>query len=363
MTHLRALLSERAKGAVLLPEYQQALKQLLAGDVATFLAFSKKVVELITPDGGLAPPDWFGALGVPKRNALLSLRKEALTFQAVAAELPDLNHKLTYGLNRYSSGWEKNLRTLELATAVGDAEREIKHGDFTVIPVPGVTKAKQTTALAALDAAADKIRAKFPQILYGKVFLATHLSRKTVAHYVVNSDTIHLDVNAKKRIDDVYTICHEFGHRYEDKFLDKKLKARFWELSTQPVFEMFEFDALLRDRVANEVVFLAKEKAQDHKIPRMSDELEAWLRSPDGPRDIRRAIADFLSGKLNEKQLHATAKGTKDVRVKGKVLRLPLAVTSYGGTKPSENWAEAFAHYVLGMPLAPEIQSLMNEAT
>lgn len=353
-----------AKGGVaLVPEYQRALKLLEAGDATPMMALGQKVIDIITPGGGLTPPDWFGALGVPKRNAILSLRKDALRFQAIAAAQQDpKNVKLDYGLWRSVSGWGKDLRTLELATVVGDVGREIKHGPFVVVPVPGVTQAQQNIALEALDAATDKIRAKFPQVLYGKVFLATHLSRKTVAHYVVTSDTIHLDVGAQKRFDDIHTICHEFGHRYEDKFLDKKLKAKFWELSTQPVREVFEFDAKLRDQVADEVVFFAKERALGRTLPKMSSELEAWLRSPDGPSDIRRAIADFLTGKIDEKKLHALAKGTKDAKVMGKVLREPLAVTDYGGTKPSENWAEAFAHYVMGKPLAPELAEILDEA-
>jgi hypothetical protein len=40
----------------------------------------------------------------------------------------------------------------------------------------------------------------------------------------------------------------------------------------------------------------------------------------------------------------------------------PLYESYYGATKPSENWADAFAMYVLGMPLPDELKAVLDEA-
>ena len=69
----------------------------------------------------------------------------------------------------------------------------------------------------------------------------------------------------------------------------------------------------------------------------------------------------FLAGSLDERALHAGVMGPKDQEVPtDKVLHGPLAVTPYGATDPAENFAEAFAHLVLGMPLAPELQAVLS---
>jgi len=360
----RWLIAKGSRGVPLQPEYDKALKALEDGDYKPIVVFGKKVIEIITPGGGLLPADWFGALGVAKRNAISTLRKKILAFDPGSFSPGDLEKP---GIRAYLvmevQSWGKAIRTLEIATAVGDTEREIKHGPFTVIPVPGVTQAQQNAALDALDAAADKIRAKFPKVLYGKIFLATHLSRKTVAHYVVDNDTVHLDVNANKKIGDIYTICHEFGHRFDYKFLDRDLKNQFWKLSTRKIYEVIEFDSKLREQVADEVVSLANERVLGRPLPKMSSELVAWLKSPDGPNDIKRSIGEYLTGKMDEKVLHAEAKGKKDAKVMtDKVLHGPLYVTEYGKTNPGENFAEAFAHYVLGMNMAPELVEILSQA-
>lgn len=353
-----------AKGGISLrPEYEKALKALEQGDLEPIRAFGDKVQEIITPGGGLNPADWFGALGTAKRNAIKKLRRDIESNRLYLSRANVSNPQmLAYSIDRVRE-WGKGLRTLELATEVGDQEREIHHGPFIVVPVPGVTKAAVDAALEALDAAAEKIRPKFPQVLYGKVFLANHLAKNTSAHYVYSSDSLSLNVKASRRFDDIYTICHEFGHRYDHKFLEKSLKNKFWALSTRKQYEFIQFDEKLRDKVADEVVFLAKQRAIGKPLPKMSPELEAWLKSPDGPTNIKRYIGEFLTYTIDEAKLHAAAKGKKDALVTtGKVLQEPLAVTSYGATNPTENFAEAFAHYVLGKALAPEFVEILNEA-
>jgi hypothetical protein len=352
----------KGKGLDLRPEYEKALKALEAGDIEPIKAFGTKVQLIIAPDGRNGA-EWFNALGTAKRNALIGLHRDIEVAKAYLNDAVTSNpHMLAYRANKVKD-WAKAIRTLELASVLTDADREVKHGPFVVVPVPGVTKKQLDATLEALDAAADKIRPKFPQVLYGKIFLATHLARNTAAQYMHSSDTMSLDVTATKRFNDVYSLCHEFGHRFETKFLDKDLHKRFWALSTRKVYEVIKFDAELRDKVADEVVFLAKQQAIGKPLPKYSPELLAWLKSPDGPTDIRRHVTDFLNYTIDAAKLHAEAKGTKDVDVMtNKLVHGPLAVTPYGASNPTENFAEAFAHFVLGMDLAPEFAEILNEA-
>lgn len=354
----------KGKGLSLVPEFKKALEDYKKGDWAPMKAFLVKVRGLILPDGGTAPA-WFGALGTAKRNAIRALHRDS---HALADNLdPSISKTgpetwISYMVPRLEE-WGKKLRTLEIASQADDAEVAIERNGFTVIPMAGVTKAEIDGSLEALDAAIAAVRSKFPKVLYGKVFLSTHLGGKTAARYMYNDDTVHLSVKARKRFDDVYSLIHELGHRYDHKFLKDELRKRFWALSTQKVYEKLQFDAKLREQVADEAVSLAKARAQGRPVPNPSPELVAWLKSPDGPNNPRELTTKFLNLQITEKELHDGMKGTKDSEVTTeKVLHGPLSVTTYGATSPTENFAEAFAHFILGKSMPPEFVEILSEA-
>jgi hypothetical protein len=347
-----------AKGGVsLIPEFEAAYESARAGDYRPMADFTTRVLSVILKDVN-SYADWYYGLGTAKRNAVDWLRKQVQQWQrayeAKSAPVFLLTPKIE---------WTKALRTLEIASAAADVEQEQQHGPFTIVLMPGLSMAKAKTALEALDQATDQIRAKFPMVLYGKIFLSTHLSKKAAAWYMGGSDKFYLDVSAKKRFSDVYTICHELGHRHEHKFADVEAKRKFWDLSTRKVFDAIMFDAKLRNQVADEAVSVAKAKILGKPLPKLSTELGAWLRwmsTTPGLPDPPGLITKFLTYTIDEKQLHAEIAGTRDVRVlTDKLLHGPLAVTPYGATKPSENYAEAFAHYVLGMAMPPELAEVM----
>jgi len=358
---LRVARTLEAKGVSLMPEYKKALDSYKEGDFGPMRVFADKVVEMVTPGREPRYAPWVFALGTAKKNALKALRQECLSY---SDDLPLVKTSDVFRQSwlRKLEEWPKAIRTLELASAITDEEREVKRGPFKVIPAPGVTLKETEGALEALDAAADKIRPKFPQVLYGDVYLSTHLAKNAAAWYVHDQDTVSLNVSAKKRFDNVYTIVHEFGHRFDDKFFkNKDLRHKFWDLSTQKKYEKVLFDAKLRESIADEVVAMAKARALGKPVPSMSSSLETWLRSVNG-MDVKKLVGDFLAGRIEEKALHDGAKGSKDVEVQtDKVIREPLAVTPYGGTKYTENFAEAFAHYVLGMSMQPEFVEIMAE--
>jgi hypothetical protein len=130
------------------------------------------------------------------------------------------------------------------------------------------------------------------------------------------------------------------------------------------VYETIHFDAKLREQMADEVVSFAKLKALGTPLPSMSNELVLWLKSahPHSQGDIPRLMTQFLKGEIDEKVLHSAAKGKADGDVMtDKVLHGPLAVTPYGGTSPKENYADGFAHFVLGMDMPPELAAILED--
>jgi len=346
------------KGALdLIPDFEEARAELKAGNVAKMVEFAKKAFDTLFPGG--QPLPWFHGLSTVKRNQLKTLYRELQVFQQNAPSA-ETHPELLRGALVMVSGWPKALRTVEVASQAEEAG--FQHGPFQVITMPGLTKLQVNSALEALDSASAKLRASFPKVLYGNVYLSNTLKKNVAAWYVSTEDKFYLNVAAKKRFDDVYTIIHELGHRHDTKFLSKEGRKKIWELSTRKVYEKLTFDAKLREQVADEAVTLAKAKAQGKPLTAPSPELVAWLKSPDGPNNPRELTTKFLNLQITEKELHSEMNGTKDAVVTtDKVLHGPLAVTPYGAKSPTENYAEAFAHYALGMAMPQEFVEVLAD--
>ncbi len=112
----------------------------------------------------------------------------------------------------------------------GSHERRSQHGPFVIVPMPGVTKAHASNVLEALDEAAELLRRRFSRLLYGDVYLKTTIrdnGRGAAAAYDFKHDIMQVNVKANHRVSDVFSIVHEFGHRYDNKFLSQELRDRF----------------------------------------------------------------------------------------------------------------------------------------
>jgi hypothetical protein len=237
----------------------------------------------------------------------------------------------------------------------------------------GVTRKQSAEALEALDKATEAVRAHFPKLLYGDIYISKTLPgshRGTVAQYVPATDVVYLSTKARGTVGDVRALCHEFGHRYQHRFWDDRSQwEAFRDLSLEhrlPVFETF--DRKRRERVADEILDVVHARRESRADPPSSPEKNLWIKhlfktrrqdelwqltqnalagGPAEERALRQALAEPPSG---------------DVRIEvGVEATKPILVTPYGGTNPSENFCEAFSFYVLGMPLPEPIQVIMKD--
>lgn len=215
----------------LVPEFKKAVDAYEAGDPAPVLAFIESLQEVILPKG--VPPQWFFAVSPAKQKAVKTLFHDGKRMVKLVtdASYPDQAKYRTYVADQLRI-WGKNLRTVEIASVADEEEKSLKRGAFTIIPMPGVKKGEVEAALAALDGAIAKLKPRFPQVLYGKVFFGTTIHGKNAAVYMAHDDTVHINVRAKRdstRV--VFTLCHELAHRLDAKFMRSSDREEFWALS------------------------------------------------------------------------------------------------------------------------------------
>jgi len=308
--------------------------------------------------------EWFYALGPQIQNKVRKIIREA---KDLRRSLPKYltEGPVPHGLiNRF----EALAREASWLDGKVNAEgSEFPHGDFTIIPMPGVSGPKMKDCLEALDKAAEAIRPKFSQLLYGKVYINRTVSGG-VASYVAGQDTIQLGLRASKTVGDVRSLCHEFGHRYAHKFWkDKGQRDAFWALSVNPVYDTIVFDKVTRAKLADEFLAIAEAQAQGKKVIQ-SDLLTRYLKyliHKNGPK-LRDLSQEFLKdpSETNRKALRdgMALSSEADITIRtDKIIREPIAVTPYAKKGWLENFAEAFSLYMLGESLPPEVTEIMKE--
>lgn len=300
--------------------------------------------------------DWFYALGPRQRSRVKEVISTCVHILRwvntpdvaikMAPQVKDLAHEVV---------WLEKL--IQEPTSV------FQHGAFEINPMPGVTSKQIAEALEALDSADKLIRPKFPQVLYGKVYISLSVA-SGVASYIANGDNIYLSTKTRKTVGDVHAICHELGHRFEHKFWrNSQQRDAFRQLSTESEYETIEYDTKLREQMADEFIniTLARMKGQNHT---QSPLLLQWLnhRMEKDFQSLRNLSQRLLQGEDVEQELRLAIKGPKDVTLKtDKVLREPIAVTPYGRKSWKENFSEAFALYVRGSPLPPTVAVILDD--
>ena len=310
--------------------------------------------------------EWYYAMGPRDQSHVEDMVRSVLDLQKrVTHEREEGNPPSTQLLLAFEKLYAE---AVWLQGKMRDEGDGFSHGGFTIILMDKVSKAEMTDCLGALDEAASAVRSKFPEVLYGKVYLTKSIrGHSTYASYIPDHDTIQLTPKAKNTIGTVHAIAHELGHRYESRFWsDKRQRELFRTLSTDTLYEQVTFDRALRAKMADEFLDLATQQRSGRRAPG-SDLLTAWSGKivSEKLERIRPIIQRYIQGDdtlrdvlWEEYALPASPDVTLSTK---KVVRGPLAVTEYGKKSWRENFAEAFAHYVLGKSLPPEIATLMGD--
>jgi hypothetical protein len=313
--------------------------------------------------------EWFYPLG-PR---LKSRVKDLIT------RVKDLRRSLTWNKDKGEPPRPNDIEGFEKITqeaawlegVIPKTDEGFPHGDFTIIPMKGVSSKDIDACLGALDKAAGFIRLKFPQVLYGKVYLGKAVGgHGTAAQYVSAHDTVSLSTRASATVGDVHALCHELGHRFYHKFWkNKEQRELFWKLSVEPVYETVDFDKPTRAKLADEFISNSEQMRTGGRPPTsalLGDWIDELKRRPEILREVTTLGKKFTWEKddsVKDKLWVALAlpsELTITVRT-DKVVREPLSVSSYGKKGGwTENFAEAFAFYVMGKALPAEISAIMD---
>lgn len=310
--------------------------------------------------------NWYGSISKQARGRLDNIGRVILTLES-----------MLHNPSKHSQDIQKHLLFLaEEMTWVGRLSltqtREVEHGPFHITPMPGVTQKQTAEALEALDKASDLIRAHFPKCLYGTVYISKSLPKGghtgPVATYIMDTDTIHLSTRTQETVGDVHAICHELGHRYEHRFWDNDAQRdSFRNLSMGGRKDILTlFDRKRREGAADDLIKIVHERKAG-RSKENSPDLDLWLGhllQKDTHHFQTVAKAAMSGGPKEEAALWAevAAPLSGDVGVvSGTETIEPIAVTPYGRKAWTENFAEAFAFFVMGRPLPPSIQLIMEE--
>ncbi len=347
-----------------------ALHELEAGDAQAGKDALESVLEMAGIERGefsgnlhSIHAEWFKALGPHNQTRAFKFLSEALDLHSwlsldVKAGRPaDKSRALKYEKLIAEATWLQKV----MPKSDEGAEIEFEHGPFHVIPMPGVSKKMIAEVLDALDEAADKIRPKFSAVLYGNVYISTVLGKK-IGEYVGRTDALYVSAKAKKGRGTVYVLVHELGHRYDFRFWhDAASRKRFNYLSDHREYVTVKFDAAKRQEVAEDILKAFQAKKQGRSIPTLGPDTMLWIKSGGPDVDVREISTSYLRGELTDEQVVKTLSGTEDMAVQtDTLLHGPLSVTPYGATNVLENFAEAFAHYVLGMPFPEPLKEILE---
>lgn len=325
--------------------------------------------------------EWLSGLDDEDKRFFLEWVK---TLQSVFSEVYTQVHNPTRfpAAQQWISSWFRTL--YEGAPTVQELMRddsdEFKHGPFRIIPLKGVTDT--TEAVATLDKASNLIHRKFPQVLYGKVYIRKDLRPKgtydprpgsggmVAGAYAHATDTITLSMYATPERNSLMTLIHEFGHRYGEKFLRGDTRDKFRQLHEKG--EMLVFTPAERQKAADEYMklfeFHQREEYPDDPNTILSPRSREYAEAT--PRDVQRKQQIPLRRKFVDEQdssvwqaLHdalALKSVSGDVEFPAKEDQRGVYASEYGEESWEENFAESFLAFVLGTALPKPLQQFME---
>lgn len=290
-----------------------------------------------------------------------------------------------FALDKLLDLLEEDLSWIE--SRMRDESDVITHGPFKIFLTEGAGE-NLKEAIETLDKAAHLVKGtKFSKVIYGKVYVikglrpkgtfspSPHSGGMIAGSYVAAGDYINLSLYAEPDRDSVMTLIHEFGHRYQARFLDHEKTKLFVEISTEGVAEIISFSRQEREKIADEYIALWREH-QNENYPEPNTILKepkakSWMENY--PREeYREKVIPLLRRFRDEKDISVEeqlreAVGRLDFpgrnfnREVDPDNKKPSYASAYGGTSWQENFAETFLAYVLKKTLPEPLQKFMDE--
>lgn len=257
---------------------------------------------------------------------------------------PDAGLWIWQSLDTIEEALQSLSRVSDRLVGYGSVEKSFTHGPFTIDNRYGFRPDEYADAVKVLDAAVDKLRAAgFGDLAYGRVTLEAKSSLGYAGLYSSGDDSIHLNLKVRYRINAVYTLVHEFGHRFwhqrmtagqRDAYEDAYSHGRALTLDQRQDI----WDALVK------ADFKPREARRWLRDPSLGDALEAYFREYVKPTGWAAGLNVTMPPVLHPKKRLV-------------MIGEPVAVVSdYAKTNVGEDFAETFAHHVMGMRIPDTVK-------
>jgi len=249
-----------------------------------------------------------------------------------------------------------------------DSSDEFKRGNWSVVAMTGITHKAFGECLDALDKASEIVSKKFSQLIYGKVYITSsiHGSRGTIAAYSDATDEMTLSIKAKESAGDVFSIIHELGHRFIRRFWkDRDAQEKFMRLTAEHRKIKVPVTVEDRERMLGEFLKMVDDVRNNVKAKTSVDlnRWSSWLLA--NKKNIQFLLRKYALEKDDSvlDEIKSTFISEEDGTVELDVsAQEDFWVSGYAKQKRSwqENFCDAFAMYMLGEKLLPEMTEIMD---
>ena len=245
-----------------------------------------------------------------------------------------------------------------------DIPKSWKHGPFDIINSYGYQPQEAESILALLDVTTNLLAKRgFEELLYGDVAMTTmsHLSGSdrqsgvTVGQYRPLDDVVELAVDYDPDRQGVFTLLHEFGHRFWNKFMNKEDRVHYAEslgyFSQEDIFALWKlFEA---------AEFDIRKAVKQLDDPELIKELRIrWKKAGrSAARSLGVTVREMLEwlwdDDYNSKYLLRDKFMSKGGDFYSEYLKPSFpsrfkSISHYGTTDPEEDFCELLAHYCMG---------------
>ena len=328
--------------------------------------------------------EWFGALDADDQRTFLSfidlLRPIAEVVWPRAIKFPHVPEFEMMRIEAIFRHLKEDLPGIEEMRR--DDTDAFKHGKFLIIPMKGITDTAE--AVKTLDEVSGHIAGKFPDVLYGKVYVRKDVRRGSyesrpggggliAGAYQAATDTIMLSMYATPDRNSMMTLIHEFGHRYHTRFLHGDAREKFIKLYKEG--ETVAFTQEERKKAAEEYIDLFRHhRDEDYPepstilSPRTNEYAELY------PREMwKKLVSPWRKRFVEEKDDSAESELRRGIiySVSSAPVEFPAVpehlgqekgvfASEYGRTSWEENFAESFLAFVLGKALPAPLEKFMR---